>query len=86
MQLTQELRTSVAECIAGVFGLSEAEVLEANEFKRISGWDSLRHLQLMSEVEREFGCAFSVDDIVSAASVDDVVALIERKGRGVSQG
>ena len=78
MQAVEELRSSVAECIAAVFGLEETDVLEANEFKQISGWDSLKHLQLMSEVEREFGCAFAVDDIVSVASVDDVVALIER--------
>lgn len=79
MDADHELRLTLARCIAAVFGLAEEDVLQANDFAQIDGWDSLRHLQLMAEVEKEFHCSFSVDDIVSVSALDQMVALIRKK-------
>jgi len=79
MTESDDLRSRAAECIASVFGLDARDVLEEAEFSRLDGWDSLRHLQMMVELEKEFGCAFAVDDIVSVGSLDDVVALLRGK-------
>ncbi len=45
----------------------------------IKGWDSLRHITLMSAVEEAFDLSFDMRDIVHLKSVGELVDLIERE-------
>jgi len=42
-------------------------------------WDSLRHIQLISEVERAFGIKFKLREVLSMKNVGDLVDLIHTK-------
>ena len=42
-------------------------------------WDSLRHIQLISEVERAFGVKFKLREVLSMKNVGDLVDLIHTK-------
>jgi acyl carrier protein len=67
------------------------KVLEENEITitremtahDIEKWDSLRHIQLISEVERTFGIKFKLREVVSMKNVGDLIDLIQAK-QGVS--
>lgn len=67
------------------------KVLEENEITitremtahDIEKWDSLRHIQLISEVERTFGVKFKLREVVSMKNVGDLIDLIQAK-QGVS--
>lgn len=42
-------------------------------------WDSLTHMQLVSEIESAFKISFDMDEIVDINSPQDLVVLIEKK-------
>lgn len=44
-----------------------------------SEWDSLNHINLMFEIENEFKCMLSADDIAQLySSSDNIIAFLER--------
>jgi acyl carrier protein len=47
----------------------------------VPGWDSLNHVTLMIEVEREFGLRLRSAEVEALQCVGDLKALIERKSR-----
>ena len=42
-------------------------------------WDSLHHLQIISELEEIFNIKFSQDELMELEDVSDLVALTEEK-------
>ena len=63
------------------------KVLEENDItitremtaQDIEKWDSLRHIQLISEVERAFGVKFKLREVLSMKNVGDLIDLIHAK-------
>ena len=63
------------------------KVLEENDItitremtaQDIEGWDSLRHIQLISEVERAFGIKFKLREVLGMKNVGDLIDLIHIK-------
>lgn len=55
--------------IKGIFceilGISEAEVNDSTSYNSCMAWDSLKHLQMVSEIEDEFDIEFEMDDIIA---------------------
>ncbi len=45
----------------------------------VAGWDSLAHINLVSETEREFGVRFALGELESLKNVGDMVDLIATK-------
>ncbi|MBX3522947.1 MAG: acyl carrier protein [Xanthobacteraceae bacterium] len=45
----------------------------------VEGWDSLRHIDLIMQLEEEFGLRFTVDDITGLKNVGEMIAMLERK-------
>ena len=44
-----------------------------------SSWDSLRHIELVSQLEDAFGVRFEVEEILDMVSFDRIVAVLGRK-------
>jgi len=63
------------------------KVLEENDItitremtaQDIEKWDSLRHIQLISEVERTFEIKFKLREVLSMKNVGDLIDLIHVK-------
>ena len=63
------------------------KVLEENDItitremtaQDVEKWDSLRHVQLISEVETAFGIKFKLREIMSMNNVGDLIDLIDIK-------
>lgn len=45
----------------------------------VEKWDSLRHIQLISEVETTFGIKFKLREIMNMNNVGDLIDLIDAK-------
>ncbi|HEY2163852.1 MAG TPA: acyl carrier protein [Gemmatimonadaceae bacterium] len=45
----------------------------------VPGWDSLAHITLVSETEREFGIRFALGELETLKNVGDMVDLIQQK-------
>jgi acyl carrier protein len=63
------------------------KVLEANDItitreltaRDIEKWDSLRHLQLINEVEKTFGLKFKLREVLGMKNMGDLIDLIHVK-------
>jgi acyl carrier protein len=49
----------------------------------VSGWDSLGHVRLLVEVEREFSIRFSATEVSTLRNLGQLADLIERKSRPI---
>lgn len=58
--------------------------LRADEYRTdlrigdVDQWDSVAHLDLMSEVEREFGVRFDLDEMTTLTSLPELVNWLEK--------
>jgi len=43
------------------------------------GWDSFSHMELVAEMENQFGISLDMEEIISIRSPQDFVDLIKRK-------
>lgn len=54
-----------------VFGVARCEIDEATAYESIPGWDSVNHLRLVMETEREFGVRYPLERIPSMKTLRD---------------
>ena len=61
--------------------LEEKEISITREMtaQDVEKWDSLRHVQLITEVESAFGIKFKLREIMSMNNVGDLIDLIDAK-------
>ena len=45
----------------------------------ISEWDSLNHLKIISELEKEFGFKFTIREITEAISFSNIINIVKSK-------
>ena len=51
----------------------------ASNGHNVAGWDSLAHITIVSETEREFGVRFALGELESLKDIGDMVDLIAVK-------
>lgn len=59
-----------------IFG---ADISITDEPKDIDGWDSLHHIELVNEIEREFNVKFSMKEVLSFVSVKAIEECLSEK-------
>lgn len=75
VEITGRLKT-VFEKVLEEKNITITRELTANDIEK---WDSLRHIQLISEVESTFGIKFKLREILSMNNVGDLIDLINAK-------
>ena len=64
-----------------VFKDENLNILISTSSKDIEQWDSLSNLFLIDAIEKEFNIKFSLDEILNASNIGDLVNYIEQKIR-----
>lgn len=72
-----EIESKVRDIIVDKLGVDAAEVSAEKSFTGDLGADSLDTVELIMELENEFGIAIPDDDAEKIATVGDAVAYIE---------
>jgi acyl carrier protein len=67
------------EVFRSVFDDPELTVSLTTTAKDVPGWDSIVHITLVIEVEREFNVKFQMAEIEKLRNVGDLVAILETK-------
>ena len=62
-----------------VFEDDELSINRQSSADDVDGWDSLMHVSLMINVEREFGVKFSTTQVASLKDVGELVDLLESR-------
>ncbi len=76
------IETKVKEIIAKVLNVPAGTLSEETAIGDIPAWDSLRHIQIIVAIEKEFGFKFTTDAMTDIEDVSDLVSAVEaRVGR-----
>ena len=62
-----------------VFQKQDVTITREMTAKDIEEWDSLRHIQLIAEVETAFGTKFKLREVLSMKNVGDLIDLLHTK-------
>ena len=65
---------------ARVFNLNESEISENIARDNTPEWDSLNHLILLTEIEKELGIKFKASEITKIKSLKDIENILEVRG------
>jgi acyl carrier protein len=66
------------ECIIKGLKLPSEEFRSDLRIGDIEEWDSVAHLDLMSEIEQEFGVRFDLDEITTLTSLPELLNRLEK--------
>ncbi len=72
----QEILDQVVQICKDVFDNDELELTEESSAADVEEWDSLTHLNLMSDIEEEFGITFKLEEITAAKNIGELVSII----------
>ena len=64
-----------------IFDVSEEELNGNFRFDSIDEWDSLTHMDLISQLEDEFDVMFETNDILSYQSYENGKKILEKYGK-----
>jgi len=62
-----------------VMGIAEDQ-LPGLIYQAVEGWDSVGHMQLMTELEEVFGIALEMDDILDFSSFEKGMEILRKYG------
>jgi acyl carrier protein len=74
------MQDEVAQAFQSAMQLERGFLLQDSmTFQDVPGWDSVGHMNLIGELEKRFGVALEMEEIVALDSVGAVRELIARK-------
>ena len=71
---------TVEEVIGRVFKIDSRLLVDGSGRDSIEQWDSMGHLQLITELEQHFGVSLSIGDAMEMVSVGKVKEILRRYG------
>ena len=76
---TEEITGKLKSVFEKVLEEKDITITREMTAQDVEKWDSLRHVQLISEVESAFGIKFKLREIMSMNNVGDLIDLIDIK-------
>lgn len=73
---------NVIKIVAESLGIRESEIDESTVMEQVETWDSLTHMELISNLESEYQTEFTVDEIMEMTSVKKIVEIVEARTNG----
>jgi len=75
----EEITGELKSVFQKVFAENDITITRQMTAQDIEKWDSLAHIQLISEVERAFGIKFKLREVLGMKNVGDLIDLIHIK-------
>ena len=76
------IEESIKEIVIDVLDIDDLNSFEFNEFSKIDDfleWDSLAHINIITQLESIFNIRFSLDEVESFAEIKDIIKSISSK-------
>ncbi len=70
----------LAAILAEVFGLRESQIHPDLTKADVGTWDSLKQMDLVMSLEREYDIALEIPDILRMVSVAGIIQMLKDKG------
>jgi len=78
--MDSNMNQRLVSLLAEVFGLRQDQIVPNLTKDDVAVWDSLKQMDLVVSLEREFGIVLEIDDIVRMNSVSSIVETLTLKG------
>lgn len=62
-------------------GLQDSTEIEKAEYGITAGWDSMAHMQLISEIESTFDVMLDTDEVISMSSYQRAKEILKAHGK-----
>lgn len=74
-----ELKERLQNVFRDVFDDEDIEIFDEMTADDIEDWDSLSHINLILDIEKEFGIKFTTEEITKTKNVGEFISIIESK-------
>ena len=74
-----KMETDLTQIFQKVFKNNSLKISRELSGKNVSGWDSLKHIQLMTEIEKHFKIRFTTQEILDLKNVGELIDILEKK-------
>lgn len=71
------MQNKIIELIARVLNVPVGDVTLETEIGELDEWDSLRNVQIIAQLEKEFEVKITPDMIMDLEDVSDIISLIK---------
>ena len=76
--MTHDSDEKVVEIFCDEIGIDIAAANDDLAYDTLKGWDSLKHLVIVSRLEEQFSVEFEVDDIIAMSTLGKVKGIVAR--------
>ena len=73
------MKDQIRKIMADVFQVDESQLKENFTQEEVTNWDSLRHLNLIVELEEAFNVSYEPEEIAEMTSFEKVLELTQIK-------
>lgn len=76
------IEESIKEIVIDVLDIDDLNSFEFNKFSKIDDfaeWDSLAHINIITQLESMFNIRFSLDEVESFVEIKDIIKSISSK-------
>ncbi len=73
------MHDKIIQIISETFRVKKSELSIELKMEDVDAWDSLTHMELIANLEEEFGFEFTNDEIMEMTSVGAVISIVEKK-------
>jgi acyl carrier protein len=77
--MQEEITGTLKTVFQNVFDETDIAITREMSAEDVPSWDSLHHIQLISEVERAFRIKFKLREVMAMKNVGDLIDLIHSK-------
>jgi acyl carrier protein len=70
----------LASVLADIFGMHADQIVPELTKESVGSWDSLKQMDLVMSLEREYGIALEIPDIIRMTSVGNIIEVLSHKG------
>lgn len=79
MMEIENIKNKLNQVFIRVFNDPQLMIQEYMTANDINQWDSLTHMILISEIEKEFGIKFKLKDLNNMANIGKMITIIQSK-------
>jgi len=79
INMDETIFVKVSEIIRKVIQNKNIELHEETSSKDVDGWDSLRHVMIISEVEKEFAISIDFMEVLEIKTIGDICTSVSKQ-------
>lgn len=77
--MTQEQLSMLTDLFQVLFNVPDLELRDDLTAREVPGWDSFGHIQLIIQIEEEFGIRFTTEEVTSFQNVGELMKTLDAK-------